>query len=791
MLYRECQFSRRRLAYLLFVLCLGLITASCTSSASLVAKGEEYLQKRKFHDALMQFKAAVEYDKSSAPAHWGMARAYEKLGQFNETVEELRKTVELDEKNLDAQAKLANYFLLVQPPMIAEAETLRNEILAANPDFIEAYILDASIKAAQGRPDEEVIATINDAIARDPQRIESYISLQRLYMTREKAADAENAIKRGIAEVPTAIPGYVEYGRFLMYSGRDPEAEAQFSKAISIDGSDIEAREALAEFYITSGQLEKAEKAYLDLVEVQGNSPESRLVLAEFYEKAAREDEAISTLNSLLVDAPQYVLARYRLSKIHLDRREGDKVEEQLAELFKINDDDIEALMIRARLRMQESKAEEAIKDLEEILKKYPSGRDALFLMAQAKLSLGLLDQANAFLGDLERYHPSFLNANLVRIQAAFAAGDQSTALRLSNELVKKTAAAVANADMTAQMIEDVRVKAISSRGLAQLGLRRYVEAKADLQEVLRVSPKSATAMVNLAKVFVAERNYAEAYSLYEKALNADQRNFDAISGIVAIAIRQGQTAKAHERLDNLISANAGRGEVLAALNFLKSNVYAAEKKTAETERSLMAAIDLDRDYLTAYSAYAGFLVSQNRIPEAIAQYRQVVEKRPVAPAYTMLGILEDSQSNTAEAEKAYRRALELSPDTPIAANNLAWLIAEQQGNLDEALRLATYAVNKGQTTAGFYDTLGWVYLKKGLASPAVEQFRKAVAIDEASAQKTGGAPAPGYRVRLGMALAKAGDKDSARREAEASLRQIAKLSEREIQDARSVLANQ
>lgn len=738
----------------------------------------------------MQFRAAVEYDKSSALARWGMARAYEKLGQFNETVEELRKTVELDDKNLEAKAKLANYFLLVQPPMVAEAEVLRNEIIAANPDFIEAHILGASIMAAQGKPDEEVIAAVNGAIARDPKRIESYISLQRLYMTRDKAADAEATIKRGIEQSPEAIPGYVEYGRFLMYSGRDPEAEAQFQKAIGINGKDIEAREALAEFYITSSQLDKAEKAYLDLVEVQGNSPESRLVLAEFYKKSAREDDAINTLNQLLVDAPEYVLARYRLSKLHLDRREGNKVEEQLTALFKINDNDIEALMLRARLRMQESKAEEAIKDLEEILKKYPSGRDALFLMAQAKLSLGLLDQTNAFLGDLERYHPSFLNAHLVRIQAAFAASDESTALRLSNELVKKTGTTVPNADMTSQMIEDVRVKAISSRGLAHLGLRRYIEARGDLQEVLRVSPKSSSAMVNLAKVYVAEKNFAEAYSLYERALNADPRSFDAISGLVSIAIRQGQPAKAHARLDALISANAGRGDVLAALHFLKSNIYTAERNTAQTERYLITAIDLDHDYLTAYSAYAGFLVSQNRIPEAIEQYRKVVDKRSVAPAHTMLGILEDSLGNTAEAEKAYRRALEISPDTPIAANNLAWLIAEQQGNLDEALQLATYAVNKGQTTAGFYDTLGWVYLKKGLAAPAVEQFRKAVAIEDTSAQKTGSIATPGYRVRLGMALAKAGDKDSARREVEASLRQIAKLTEREVEDAKSVLAN-
>jgi Flp pilus assembly protein TadD len=167
-----------------------------------------------------------------------------------------------------------------------------------------------------------------------------------------------------------------------------------------------------------------------------------------------------------------------------------------------------------------------------------------------------------------------------------------------------------------------------------------------------------------------------------------------------------------------------------------------------------------------------------------------VLEKKPAAQVYTMVGILEDGRGNMVEAEKDYRKALELTPQTSIAANNLAWLIVDNQGNLDEALRLATEAVGKNQTVAGFYDTLGWVYLKKGWAAPAVEQLKKAVALDEANAQKSGLAPNPGYRMRLGMALAKAGDKMSARREVEASLKNMGELSQKEVMDAKSVLAS-
>lgn len=738
----------------------------------------------------MQFRSAAESDPSSAAAHWGLARAHENLGQFSDTLEDLRKAVELDDTNLAAKAKLGNYFLLVQPPMIAETERIRDEIIAADPSFIEGHILTASIMAAQGRPDEEVVAAVNKAIDLDPQRIESYISLERLYMTREKPAEAEAAIKRGLNAVPAAIAGYTEYGRFLMYSSRDTEAEAQFQKAIDIDGSSIEAREAIAEFYVTSRQLPKAEQAYLELVNIQERSPESRLVLAEFYSKVNRKDEAVEVLGQILADAPEYVLARYRVGQIYLDRKNTAGVNEQLEALFAINEHDTEALMLRARLSLQEGRSDDAVNDVEEVLKKLPSDRDALFLMSQARLSLGQVDRANAFITDLTRYHPNYLKAGLLRIQAAVTAGEPQNALKLSNELIDKANAAVPNAENDPQSIADLRVRGISSRGLASLDLGKFAEAKADLEEVVRLSPRSASALVNLAKVSLAQRNTAEALDLYERALATDTQNFDAVSGVVATSIKLGQTQRAHSKINELIASSGGKADVIAALRYLNSTVFSAEKDVKSAEAELTAAIELNENYLPAYSAYAGLLVGQNRTDEAVAQYKKVLEKRPAAQVYTMLGILEESRGNNAEAESSYRKALEMTPESPIAANNLAWLIVESQGNLDEALQLATAAVSKNQSVPGFYDTLGWVYFKKGLASPAVEQLKKAVALEESAAQKMGTTPNPGYRVRLGMALAKAGDKTSARREVETSLKSSDFLSQREVRDAKTVLAS-
>lgn len=788
---RECQNLRFCFAHAALFLCISIVFSACGhSTASFLAKGEEYLQKRKFHDALMQFRSAAESDTDSAAAHWGLARTYEHLGQFNDVLDELRKTVEFDDTNLAAKAKLGSYFLLIQPPMISEAEKLRNEILESDPNFIEGHILTASIMAAQGKPDADVVNQVNKAIGLDPTRVESYISLERLYMTRERPAEAEEAIKRGVAANPTAVAGYTEYGRFLTYAKRDVEAEEQFQKAVAIDSSSIEARESIAEFFVTSGQQDKAERAYIDLVAVQENSPESRLVLARFYHRSTRTPDAIATLEQILAEAPTYVLARYKACEIYLELRETAKVEEHLNALFEVNDADTEALMLRARLRMQENKADEAVKDIEEVLKKFPSNRDALFLVAQARIALGQTDQANAFIGDLDKYHPTYLKTGLLKIEAAFSAGDSQAALRAANELTTKVGAAIPNQNASPEDLHDLRIRALSSRGLAQLDLGKLIDAKVDLTEVTRMSPRSSAAMINLAKVYVAERDNAAALELYERALATDPRSFDAMSGIVSSAIRMQQTANAHSRIGSLIDANAGRADVIAALRYLRSTVFLAEKDPAAAEKELTTAIALDENYLPAYSAYASLLAEQNRTDEALAQYRKVLERRASAQVYTMLGILEDGRGNITAAETAYRKALEIAPESPIAANNLAWLIVDNNGNLDEALQLATMAVGKDQKVAGFYDTLAYVYLKKGLFSPAVEQARKAVALDESTAKKNGTAPNAGYRVRLGAALAKAGDKGAARREVELSLRSSDALSQREVTEAKSVLAS-
>ena len=63
-----------------------------------------------------------------------------------------------------------------------------------------------------------------------------------------------------------------------------------------------------------------------------------------------------------------------------------------------------------------------------------------------------------------------------------------------------------------------------------------------------------------------------------------------------------------------------------------------------------------------------------------------------------------------------------------MAANNLAWIDATSNGNLDVALQLAQTAKAQLPNRHEVDDTLGWIYYKKGLSSMAIESLNSSTA---------------------------------------------------------------
>ncbi len=757
-----------------------------------VEKGEVYLKDEKFQEASLEFRNALQIDDKLASAHWGLARAYEGLQRFQEAFEELRKTTQLDPDHLDARVKLGNYYIAAgkgNPELIVEAGRLAREILEKNSNHVEGHILMGSVLYAQNER-EKAFAEINHAIQLDPKRVESYLSLARFYIVTNDKAKAEETFQRAISVNYNSGLAHTEYGKYLAQLNRLGEAEAEMSKAVEVEPSNRSSRFVLASFYLVNKQLDKAEVAYKALADLDRDKPESRAILADFYSSVNRLDEAIAIYQEITTNSPDFIQGRYRLGEIMLMRGDTQGAMAQINEVLAKDQHDRQALLLRARVRTQSGQAPDlqaAVEDLKEVLVQEPNSRPGLYFMAQANFNLGNIDQARAFAGDLERNYPDYLPAKLMQAQISLASGDAKGAHRLAAELLVRLDQTAPDRQNSPQMLAEIKAKTLLARGSAQAEQRNTVGARQDFMMARDAAPNDTYPYISLAGVALAENKLDEAAAFYENALSIESTNFNALTGLIRLYARTNELAKAHARIDLVLNSYPTN----ASLHYLKAQIFGFERNSGQAEVALRKTLELDPNYIAAYSALGALFINTNQQDRAIAEYQKILERRPDnATAHTLIGMLDDSRKNYDAAAESYRKALGKDQNAVIAANNLAWLYAVNgKGNLDEAVRLAQGVVQKNPNIPGFVDTLGWVYYKKGLYGPAVEQLKKAVALDERAAKNGGGSPAANYQYHLGMALKARGEKEAARRALEQAVRLSEKSPFAEADEARSALA--
>lgn len=113
-------------------------------------------------------------------------------------------------------------------------------------------------------------------------------------------------------------------------------------------------------------------------------------------------------------------------------------------------------------------------------------------------------------------------------------------------------------------------------------------------------------------------------------------------------------------------------------------------------------------------------------------QARQVITPVAAAPnapasAQLLLAASAEKLTDRTTAVAAYRRALQLDPNLPVAENNLAYDLLLQNEHLDEARDLAQKAVAARSDDAAYRDTLGQILIHLGDRHGAIQAYQTLV----------------------------------------------------------------
>jgi len=246
------------------------------------------------------------------------------------------------------------------------------------------------------------------------------------------------------------------------------------------------------------------------------------------------------------------------------------------------------------------------------------------------------------------------------------------------------------------------------------------------------------------------KRQYPEARREFDRALQLAPGSIEAVGGLVAVDLATQKLADAKARVDAFSKAPGAKPAAL----MLAGRTYAATGDLKTAEELFRRVVSEDPTQLSAYGALGQLYARQNRIPEALAEFDALAKRdpKPVA-ALTLSGMLMEVQGDKAGAQQRYEHAVQLDPNAAVAANNLAWMYAQNGGNLDVALQLAQTAKRQLLSTPEVDDTLGYIYYKKNLLGLAIPPLRASAEKDPTNAV---------YHYHLGLALGKNGENDSA-----------------------------
>jgi tetratricopeptide (TPR) repeat protein len=171
----------------------------------------------------------------------------------------------------------------------------------------------------------------------------------------------------------------------------------------------------------------------------------------------------------------------------------------------------------------------------------------------------------------------------------------------------------------------------------------------------------------------------------------------------------------------------------LAGAYLAWADVVARDPKSSVSER--LRLVERGLTYDPANSALLDRLLAATRTDgagadEARSALRNMVATG-VAPgmAHFALGLDAWQRGREEEARLHWERAIQLAPQVPSVANNLAWLLAQsKEPDLPRALELANRAVEHAPAKPGFRDTRGRILARMGRWKEALPDLEAAVA---------------------------------------------------------------
>jgi tetratricopeptide (TPR) repeat protein len=681
---------------------LAIWRTSPVSAEDYVKSGKALLEEKKYTEATIQFLNAVQSDERNREARLLLVQSYLSQGDLNAAVKQLHALLDYLPNDKEAKIQLGTIYLRGGARDIEEAKKIATAVLNEDESNVEARVLLGN--AFTGLKDyEKAVQAFEKVVSLDPKNPSGYISLGTVQMLRKSL----------------------------------PEAEQSFLKALELDPKGRATLLSLGNYYRALNNPKKAEEIYKVALEVSPSDPMTYGPLAALYTDSGRFEEAVSLLTSIQAKDPKDPRASFMLSDLLVLKNQEAEARRVLLNAKKENPDNLEVAAKLAVLLMK-SDPKRSREEIDQILKAQPKSSVGLVLRGENQFWTGDLDGAKATLSEPQAANSGlpeaqyFLGAIAVRKGQMDIAEEHYRKALVYNPNYLLARSALAGLLLDKGRITDARVeiaKVLETNKnyvpgrLIKVALdireQRYEGVEQELLSIVKDQPTNPEVHRQLAAFYFSRGRNADTEKALIRALELQPDAMVLLQSLIQFYVQTKQYDKAIQRLTAI-----PEDKKQAAHYEMLGSVYTEMKKPVEAEAAYTKALEKDPKS-NADAAIAAQYIQSGRTDEGLRKLDELIKKNPAnGGAYTIKGIIYENQGKMADAKQSYTRALQIDANLDVAANNLAYLLAEEGRELETALTWAQSARRRQPEFPGIADTLGWVYYKLGNPTLARDQLQ-------------------------------------------------------------------
>lgn len=754
------------------VLAAALTLVSCSRDPNVAKKrylesGNKYFDRGKYKEASIMYRNALQKDLRYGPAQYKMGLTSIKLGQLAPAVQYLRRAVDLlpanQPEHWDAVVKLTEIYLAAAPgkQYLDESASYVQQLLKRDPNSFDGHRLSGDLffvraaDALRTGQKEQAKANLDQSVteyrraeAIKPEQVGIQMQLARAQAAEGDFAAAEQIYRQLIQKDKNAEFAYTELYRLLVVQGKANEGEQVLKLAAQNEPKQYSFLTMLAAHYFSRGQREDTVKVLEQIKSHAKDFPAAYVSVGDFYLRMGDYDAAVREYREgIAKDAKQKTAYEKRIIEVLMRQNKRAEASELNGEILKADPNDNDARALAASLLLDKGDINRALTELQSVVARAPNNAVAHFNLARAHEARGELEQARQEFQKAVDLRPDYLLARMSMALLQLRRREWDGALRTAELILASD-----KGNVNARLIESA----------ALLGEKRTADSRALLDQMVKVYPNSADVYYQLGLVNLADKKFPEAEESFRKSYQLNTANSRGLMGVVdtyiaqnrseqALALLQAESEKAPNRADLHVAV------ATAAVMAQKFDLAIAQYQTVLGLVGEGAGSRADV-YLRLGDTYR----LKGDLANAVTSLEQARKLAPENPAVLgTLALALDTAGRKSDARQVYEAALKVEPNNAIALNNLAFLMADNGGDLDQALSLAQRAKRLLPNLPEVSDTLGMIYLRKNLSDNALDIFRDLVNKD----------PRPLFRYHLGMAFSQKGDKPRALEELQQALK--------------------